>query len=112
MNRTVEAETLKSEQILPNIKTETSSITSYVSRGDTPAIKLIPIDIPSNLNINLSITQGLEEVSMPTNSTPVGSPIYISCKLEEPSPHLPSPPFPTFTSPGKNFHDFFPLDLG
>jgi hypothetical protein len=109
---TVEAETLKSEQILPEIKTETSPTTSYVSRGDTPVVKLIPIDIPSTLNINLSVTQGLEEVSTPTDSTPVGSPIYISCKSEEPSPHLPSLPFPTFTSPGKKFPDFFPLHPG
>jgi hypothetical protein len=110
LNNTVEVETLKFEQILPEIKTETSPINSYISRGDMPSIKLILIDIPSNLNINLFVTQGLEEVSTPMNLTPVGSPIYISYKSKEPSPHSPSPPFPTFTSPGKKFHDFFPLD--
>jgi len=109
---TVEDETLNPELILPKIKTETSPITSYVSRGDTPAMKLIPINIPLNLNINLSITQGLEEVSTPTNLTLVGSPIYISYRSEEPSPQLPSPSFPTFTTPGKKFPYFFPLDPG
>jgi hypothetical protein len=56
----VEVETLKSEIILPKIKNETSLITSYDSRGDMPTVNIIPIDIPSTLNIKLSVTQGLE----------------------------------------------------
>jgi hypothetical protein len=36
----------------------------------------------------------------------VGSPIYISCKLEESSPRIPSSPFSSFTSLGKTFPDF------
>jgi hypothetical protein len=91
------------------VKTEISPTTSYVMRGDTPASKLIPIDIPLNLNINPSVTQGLEEVSMYTDSTPVGSPIYISCKSEEPSPHIPSSPFSSFASLSKKFPDFSPF---
>jgi hypothetical protein len=108
----VEAETLKSEQLLPEIKNETSLTTSYVSRGNMPAIKLIPIDVPSNLNINPSITQGLREVSTYTDLTLAGSPIYISYKSEEPIPHIPSSPFSTFTSPGKTFPDFSPFHPG
>jgi hypothetical protein len=78
-------------------------------RGDTPASKLIPIDIPSNININPFVTQGLEEVSTYTDSTPMGSSIYISCKSEEASPRIPSSPFSSFTSPGKKFPDFSPF---
>jgi hypothetical protein len=91
------------------IKTETSLTTSYVTKGDMPTSNLIPIDIPSNLNINPSITQILEEVSTYMDSPPVGSPIYISCKSEEPSPHIPSSPFSSFTSPGKKFPNFSPF---
>jgi hypothetical protein len=112
LDNVVEVETLKSEQLLPEIKTETSPTTSYITRGDTPALNIIPINIPSTLNINPLITQGLEEVSTYTDSTPVGSPIYISCKSEEPSPHIPSSPFSNFTSPGKTFPKFSPFHPG
>jgi hypothetical protein len=108
----IEAETLKFEQLLLEIKTETSLTTSYVIRGDTPTSKLIPIDIPLTLNINPFMTQGLEEVATYTDSTPVGSPIYISCKSEEPSPCIPSSPFSYFTSPSKKFLNFPPFHLG
>jgi hypothetical protein len=33
------------------------------------------------------------------DSTPVGSPVYISCKSEEPNPRFPFPPFLDFLSP-------------
>jgi hypothetical protein len=39
----------------------------------------------------------------------MGSPIYISCKSEEPSPRIPSSPSSYFTSPGKKFPDFSPF---
>jgi hypothetical protein len=103
----MEAETLKSEQLLPEIKTKTSLTASYATMGNTPALKLIPIDIPSTLNP--FITQGLEEVSTYTDSTLVGSPIYISSKSEESSPQIPSSPFSSSTSPGKKFPDFSPF---
>jgi hypothetical protein len=109
LDSVVEAETLKSKQLLPEIKTETSLTTSYITRGDTPALKLIPIDIPSTLNMKSSVTQGLEEVSTYTDSTPVGSPIYISCKSEDPSPCIPSSPFSNFTSSSKKFPEFSPF---
>jgi hypothetical protein len=41
----------------------------------------------------------LEEYTIYSDSTPAGSPIYISCKSEEPSPHIPFPPFSAFSSP-------------
>jgi hypothetical protein len=46
---------------------------------------------------------------MYSDSTPVGSPIYISCKLEEPSPRIPSSAFSSSVSPGKMFPDFSPF---
>jgi hypothetical protein len=39
----------------------------------------------------------------------VGSPIYISCKSEEPSPHFPFPPFSYFLSPDGSFPE--PLSI-
>jgi hypothetical protein len=77
---TVEAETLNPELILPDIKTETSSTTSYASRGESSAVNLIPINIPSTLDINFSVTQGLEEGTTHSYSTLVGSLIYVSYK--------------------------------
>jgi hypothetical protein len=49
---------------------------------------------------------------MYTDSTPVGSPIYISYKSEEPNPRIPSSPFPYFASLGKTFPDFPPFHPG
>jgi hypothetical protein len=109
---TVEAETLNPELILPKIKAETSPTTSYVSRGETSTVNLIPINIPLTLDTNLSATRGFEEGTTHSDSTLVGSPIYVSCKSEEPSPHIPSLPFPAFTSPDKKFSKFLPLHLG
>jgi hypothetical protein len=64
------------------------------------------------LDTNLSVTQGLKEGTTHSDSTLVGSPTYVSYKSKEPSPHVPSLPFPTFTSPDKKFLEFFPLHLG
>jgi len=49
------------------------------------------------------VPQSFEEYILHYDSTPVGSPIYISCKSEEPSPHFLFPPFSDFLSPDGSF---------
>jgi hypothetical protein len=67
------------------------------------------IDIPSVPEIKFLASRSLEEYILPFDSTLVSSPIYISYKSEEPSPHLSFPPFFDFLSPCDQFPE--PLSL-
>jgi hypothetical protein len=58
----------------------------------------ISIDIPSVLEVKIPSSQSFEEYILHFDSTLVGSPIYISRKSEEPSPHISFPPFSDFMS--------------
>jgi hypothetical protein len=49
--------------------------------------------------VKVLIPRNSEEFITYPDSTLVGSPIYISCKSEEPSPSFPFPPFSDFPSP-------------
>jgi hypothetical protein len=106
---TVEAETINPKLVFPEIKTEAYSTTSCVSEGKKPIVKPTSIDIPSSLEINFPTSQSLEEYTIHSDSTPAGSPIYISCKSEEPSPRISFPPFSVFSSPDKRFSEPFSL---
>jgi hypothetical protein len=67
------------------------------------------IDIPSFHEIIFPAFRSFEEYIFPFDSTPVGSPVYISYKSEEPIPHLSFPPFFYFLSPSDQFPE--PLSL-
>jgi hypothetical protein len=89
----VEVEIINPDLVLPEIKTETDSITSFANKGKRPISIPASIDIPSVPEIKFPSSRSFEEHTLHSDSTPVGSPVYISCKSEEPSPHLSFPPF-------------------
>jgi hypothetical protein len=95
--------------VLPEIKTETDSIASFSNKGKRPISIPALIDIPSVPEIKFPASRSFEEHTLHSDSTPVGSPVYISCKSEEPSPHLSFPPFFDFLSPDDQFSE--PLSL-
>jgi hypothetical protein len=97
------AETLNPELVLPENKAEIDSNSPLTSKGKTP------LSIPAFVDILLvpelkvlAPEKSKDYISYP-DSTPVGSPFYISCKSEEPSPHFPFPPFSEFMSPNEQF---------
>jgi hypothetical protein len=47
------------------------------------------VDIPSFLQLNFPTSPNSEECVTHSVSTPVGSPDFVSCKSEEPSPRVP-----------------------
>jgi hypothetical protein len=60
---------------------------------------LIPYFISRIPEVKVSIPRNSEEYIVYLDSTPVGSPVYISCKSEEPIPCFPFSPFSDFPSP-------------
>jgi hypothetical protein len=97
--KAVEAETTNPNLVFPEIKSESHPTTSCVSEGVKPSVKLTSIDIPPTLQLDFPTSQSLEEYTIYSDSMPVGSPVYISCKSEEPSPRISFPPLSVFSSP-------------
>jgi hypothetical protein len=97
--KTVKAETLNLNLDFPEIKSETHTTTPCINEGENPSVKLASIDIPPTLQLDFLTSLSLEEYTIYSNSTPASSPIYISCKSEEPSPGISFPPFSGFSSP-------------
>jgi hypothetical protein len=99
----LEAEIINPKLVLPKIKSTTvftNSLTNKCNRSlSIPAFIYIP-PVPE---VKFSVSQNSEEHILYPDSTPVGSPVYISCKSKEPSPHFPSPPFLNFSSPNDQF---------
>jgi hypothetical protein len=95
--------------VLPEIKAETDSTASFTNKGKGPISIPASIDIPSVPEVKIPASRSFEEYILHSDSTPVGSPVYISCKSEEPSPHLSFPPFSDFLSPDGQFLE--PLSL-
>jgi hypothetical protein len=95
--------------VLPEIKNETDSISSFSNKGKIPILILALIDIASVPEIKFLASRSFEEHTLHSDSTPIGSLVYISCKSEEPSPHLSFPPFFNFLSPDDQFSE--PLSL-
>jgi hypothetical protein len=95
--------------VLPEIKVETDPISSFANKGKRPISIPALIDIPSVPETKFPASQSFEEYILHSDSTLVGSLVYISCKFEEPSPHLSFPPFSDFLSPDDQFPE--PLSL-
>jgi hypothetical protein len=95
----IEAETLKLELVSPEIKSETVPTISFTNKGKKSISIPASIDISSVPEVKLPTSRGFEEDILYSDLTPFGSPVYISCKSEEPSPHFPVPCFSDFLSP-------------
>ena len=98
-----EAEILNPRLVLSEIKIKTNSTTSFSNKGKDPISIPASIDIPSVPEENFPTSRSFKEYILHSDSTPVGSPVYISCKSEEPSPCLSFPYFPVFMSPNDQF---------
>jgi len=59
-----------------------------VHKGDNPVVDLSAIDTSPNI----------EEYTINSDSTLAGSPVYISCRFQDPSPHIPYHPSLVFSS--------------
>jgi len=97
--KSVEAKTLNPDLVFPKVKSETHPTTSGVNEDENPSVNITLIDIPPTLQLDFPTPLCLKEYTIYSDSTLAGSPIYISCKSEEPSPHIPFPPFSAFSSP-------------
>jgi hypothetical protein len=95
----IEAETLKPELVSPEIKSETVPTVSFTNKGKKSISIPASIDISSVPEVKLPTSRSFEEDILYSDLTPVGSPVYTSCKSEEPSPHFPFPSFSDFLSP-------------
>jgi hypothetical protein len=91
-------ETINPILALSETKSETHSITSDVYRGKSPAVDLSEIDIPPTFQLDLTTSPNLGEYTLHSDYTPAGSPDYISCKSEEPSPRITYHPSLVFSS--------------
>jgi hypothetical protein len=90
-------EVINPEPLLPEIKSETVSTCPSTNKGKGPL--LISTFISWIPEVKVSIPRNSEEYIAYPDSTHVGSPVYISCKFEEPNPRLPFSPFSEFLSP-------------
>jgi hypothetical protein len=91
-------ETINPTLALSEVKSETHPTTSDVHKGKNPTVNLSEIDIPLTLQLDFMTSLSLEEYTIHSDSTPAGSPDYISCKSEEPSPCIPFHPSSVFSS--------------
>jgi hypothetical protein len=82
-------ETINPTLSLLEVKSEIHPITSDIHKGENPAVNLSAINIPPNLQLDFTTPPSLEEYTIYSDSMPVGSPDYISCKSKEPSPRIP-----------------------
>jgi hypothetical protein len=99
----LEAENINPELVLPEIKAETDLTSPFTSKGKRSLLIPAFIDIPLIPEVKVLVPRNSEYYISYLDSTPVGSPVYISCKSEEPSPHFPFPPFSYFLSPNGQF---------
>jgi hypothetical protein len=99
----LEAENINPELVLPEIKAEIDSISLFTSKVKRSLSIPSFIDIPLVPKVKVLVPQKYEDYISYPDSTLVGSPVYISCKSEEPSPHFPFPPFLDFLCPNGQF---------
>jgi hypothetical protein len=95
--------------VLPDIKTEIDSTTSFANKIKIPISIPALIDIPSVPKIKFPASRSFEEYTLHSDSTPIGSPVYISYKFEEHSTHLPFPLFFDFLSPDDQIQELLSL---
>jgi hypothetical protein len=79
-------ETINPTLTLSEVKSEIHLTTFGIHKGKNPTVNLSEIDIPPNLQLDFMTSPSLEEYTIYSDSTPTGSPDFISCKSEEPSP--------------------------
>jgi hypothetical protein len=91
-------ETINPTLTLSEVKSEIHPTTFGIHKGKNPAMNLSEIDIPPTLQLDFPTSPSLEEYTIYSNSTPVGSPNYISCKSEELSPRISFHPSSLFSS--------------
>jgi hypothetical protein len=65
------------------------------------------VSTPSSPEVKVSVIRNPEEHTLYPDSSPVGSPIYTSCKSEEVNPRFPFPPPLDFVSPDDHL-PYFP----
>jgi hypothetical protein len=78
--------------LMPNcseVRSEIHPTIPLVHKGKGPLESSSAVDIPSFLQLNFPTSPNSEECVTHSVSTPVGSPDFISCKSEEPSPRVP-----------------------
>jgi hypothetical protein len=71
-------------------------------KGKSPIENSSVVDISSTLQLNFTTSPSFEEYHTHPVSTPIGSPEYISCKSEEPSPLIPYQPSSYFSPHEEN----------
>jgi hypothetical protein len=71
------------------VRSEIHPTIPLVHKGKGPLESSSAFDIPSFLQLNFLTSPNSEECVTHSVSTPVGSPDFVSCKSEEPSPHVP-----------------------
>jgi hypothetical protein len=71
-------ETINPTLSLPEVKSEIHPTTSDVHKGENLAVDLSVIDIPPTLQLDFTTSPSLEEYTIYSDSTPAGSPDYIS----------------------------------
>jgi hypothetical protein len=101
-----EAKLENPEVIVPKIKIEidsTDTPTGQNKRSLSIPIVVDTLSIPSLPEVKVSVFRNSEEYILYPDSSPIGSPIYTSCKSEETSPHFPFPPLLDFSSPNDLF---------
>jgi hypothetical protein len=77
---------------MPNcseIRSDIHPTVPLVHKGKDPIESSSAFDVPSFLQLNFPTSPNSEECVTHSISTPVGSPDFISCKSEEPSPRVP-----------------------
>jgi hypothetical protein len=109
-----EASTSKPEAKLENPEVIVPEIKVEIDLNDTPTSQnkkslSIPavidtLTFPPLPEVKVSVSRNSEEYILYPDSSPIGSPIYTSCKSEETNPHFPFPPLLYFPSP----NDLFP----
>jgi hypothetical protein len=71
------------------VRSEIHSTTPLVHKGKGPFECSSAVDIPSFIQLNFPTSPNSKECVTHSVSTPAGSLDFISCKSEEPSPHIP-----------------------
>jgi hypothetical protein len=80
------------------VKSEILLKTSIGHKGKSLAVNLSTVDILPTLISDFRTSPSLEEYTIYSNLTPAGSPDYVSCKSEEPSPRISDHPSLAFPS--------------
>jgi hypothetical protein len=98
------------EEVVPEIKIETNSYNNpnYPNKGISSIPTIVNfVSTTSSPEVKVLVLRNPKENTLYPDSSPVGSPIYTSCKSEETSPRFSFPPLLEFTLPNDRF-PYFP----